>query len=428
MNHDVFCGQCGQTGSVGRVTASLACPGCGSDDIGLLGLDEFPAHLAKGKNPFADKDKDGHDTATKKEGPKGKRHDDDADDVKSETGSSGPEARQGGKPWEIDADKAKKRKKQGAAATGQPTRGSGGSGWGHAMPDPLKGWNDYAGPPVPGNNDPYQPGRDMSHNTTTCPVCRGTGYDVQDKTVCRECGGFGSITHPTQPEGPPATARRPGQTAVPQVGPVRSSRQVVISPEFAAHLAAGGNGVKRGRGRPSSDPFGSVEDHLQATSPDYRHRLLQQTVPAQFDPKDTSTYYPSADSMSPAVKTRQNRPGFQPEIHGDEPYKMNDAWCPMCGHDPTHLERDAKDDAWWSCPNCGPLANVDKNPSVNPYDTDDDFEPDRNMKRSSRFRRASKKTGRIFKIMAAAQRTNNLTDREAFELARRTVAAYPETV
>lgn len=403
---EIFCAGCGATGAVGRVTAGLQCR-CGSTDLGLVGSDEMPEHVAKkpkkGENPFP---------------PKGKKkgEDDDAEDVKSETGSSGPKARKGDKPWDIDP-KAKKQKES-AAANPYPTRGSGGSGWGQHMPDTLQGWNDYAGPPPPGDA-PFNPGnRDSSNNTTTCPICHGTGYDVQDKTVCRECGGFGVIHHPSEPEGPPPVARHPGQTVTPQVGPVTSTYLPPMSSTAPRQLVVAG--------RPSQQAMPTPEYYLQHHAPDYRYRNT--TVQEPFDENAQASYAQGFPNQSPAVKSRE-QPAHN-YSHGDRPLQLDQAWCPMCGHDPTQVVKDKHDNAWWHCPNCGPLANIDKNPGINPYDTEDDFLPDRNMKTATIFTRKAKlaKTGRIFSIVASILAVNQVTDREAFELARRTVAAYPEQV
>lgn len=220
--------------------------------------------------------------------------------------------------------------------------------------DEIKGWDVYKGP-MPGpnsmNNGVGQPVR--------CSVCRGSGYDIQDKAICRECGGSGQIT-PTTTAEPPAVAKHnypSTQTSVPFMGRRKQS------------------------------------DIETKTAPDW------------WSPKEYN---------------------HQPE----QAFAMPGAKCPNgnCGASTTNLVHDYKDDAWWHCPSCGPLANVDRNPEINPYSPPEGFKPKpRQFRESKKIFGKQQKTGRLMKVIASVGTQNpGLRRREIVGLARETVRRYPE--
>lgn len=104
-------------------------------------------------------------------------------------------------------------------------------------------------------------------------------------------------------------------------------------------------------------------------------------------------------------------------------YPMQEASCPKCGHSPTHLVN-SNTGAWWHCPNCGPLVNMDKHPEVDPYNPPADFEPN---SRSFKPLGRRKPAGRVFEMVAMVAENNpGLTHREVITLVRRTAQKYAE--
>lgn len=274
-----------------------------------------------------------------------------------------------------------------------------------AAPATLPGWNEYQGP-MPGKN-PMQVGPTQwpetdSGGKTTCPVCHGSGFSLQDGGPCRECGGSGKLTPNTTPE-PPAVARHnypSTQTKVPFMGQKRVAT-------------------------PGED---TVERVLQETTPGYSNRGPQ--GPARpgraFSWNDAETHFPKAPNgaRSPHLKNWEPRP-YEHDTRGVFP--MPGASCPNCGADPTHLKKDYKEDAWWTCPNCGPLANVDRNPSIDPYSPGEDFKPNGKAYRESKKIFSGKRTGILLARLATIVQTNpGLTSREALGFARSSVRKYPE--
>jgi hypothetical protein len=81
---------------------------------------------------------------------------------------------------------------------------SSGTGWGHQTGDPLKNWNEYAGP-QPGPN-PQIKQRNDADDSGVCQVCHGTGKTSfggggYEEEVCRNCHGTGRTVYPTgQPQ------------------------------------------------------------------------------------------------------------------------------------------------------------------------------------------------------------------------------------
>lgn len=260
-----------------------------------------------------------------------------------------------------------------------------GTGW--TGPDQRRydGLNEYAGP-----TPQVTPRSAPVADTTVCPVCHGSKYDLIDKGPCRECGGTGYITHPTQRG--PAQNYDPGRVAPP--GSAQLAATGGLTREAHARIA----------GRPSTDPFGSPEEHVRHSTPNYPGN-------------DPSTF----TERSPNLKTREDRNYDAPT----GPYQMDQANCPNCGHSPTQLVKDKDEDAWWHCPNCGPLANIDANPEINPYGPPQGFSPDRNM-RTGGFLRRNRKTGRMLSMLAMIHERNELDCQEAVELARKTMIAYRE--
>lgn len=260
-----------------------------------------------------------------------------------------------------------------------------GTGWGQPHPDPLNGWNEYAGP-TPQTVPRSAPVAD----TTVCPVCKGSKYDLIDKGPCRECGGTGYITHPTG-QGP-VQNYDPGRPS-----PAGGAGWVGVTGGLTAEAQA------RLGGRTSTDLYGSNEQHILTSTPGYKHN------PGSFPER------------SPMTHVRQDKDYDAPA----GPYQMDQAPCPNCQHTPTQLVKDKNEDAWWHCPNCGPLANIDARPNINPYSPPSNFEPDRDMKRGG-FLSRNKKTGRLLIVLAKIHEANELDAAEAVEIARKTLIKYPE--
>lgn len=342
----IFCGDCGRDDVVvGKLATSLRCQGCGSGNLGLTGVDPRPNQVS-------------HHAAVMDPGmmiPAAIRH---------------------------------------TAAPKGP-----GTGWGQPHPDPLNGWNMYVGP-TPQTMPRTAPVAD----TDVCPVCHGSGYDLIDKVKCRECGGLGRVTYPTQSSG---THDYDATTHTsPAGGSALASLGLTAEASQALHTA----------GRPNTkDPYGPEYQNMHG-DPNYRSRV---SPSIEFDPGNKESFYPSSPNVSPHVKTREDRDYNAPS----GPYQMDQAACPNCGHAPTQLVKDKNQDAWWHCPSCGPLANIDRNPEVNPYSPPRDFTPDRGMKTGG-FLSRNHRTGRLLAILAKIHEANELTEREAVGLARRTVSQY----
>lgn len=297
-------------------------------------------------------------------------------------------------------------------------------GWDKPMPSKTKGWSDYEGPP-PGANPVGQP---PVNDNMICPACHGAGYDISDKTRCRMCNGYGTVKPTT---GRPDVESYDATTSGPPVGGARWQGRTSSTTSQGSSLTAavvvgpvqisggGGAGVTVVAGRPSkADPYGTADYQNQHGAPGY----LSPGPSGEFKPGDLSTYHPKADTIAPAVHHREQRDYSAPTAH---PYQMNEASCPNCGHAPTELRKDRNEDAWWHCPNCGPLANIDKRPDVNPYHPPEGFEPDRSMK-TSHLRR-NQKTGKLLAIVATVQQANSGIElAQAITLARKTLAYHPE--
>lgn len=365
----------------------------------------------------------------------------------------------------------------------------------------LPGWSEYVGPP-PGPNvmDNGYPGPGQR-----CSVCKGSGYDLSDRNVCRNCQGTGIHTPPTARPEPVAVPRHKGpstQTTVPFMGKQaqRPPTVNVVHPRglphdivFHSHEPGGGiisteqmNDPRAGEGKhtryyaeadpehnlgyhPSKEqatraiadhfgwdaqhlrhtnettgevatkpfhqaaarrtaaPAGSVEEHIKATTPGYSSSgPVGPRRPNQpFSREDTETHYPKADTRSPATSYRSDR---DYTTSGPSRLSLPGADCPTCGNDPTHLVKDQREQAWWSCPNCGPLANVDKTPEVDPYDPGEAFQPSpKGFKaaKRTRWRKPPRKTGRLLSMIATVAQANpGLGRRQAVGLARAAATRY----
>lgn len=415
----VFCANCNATGDVDvlQVTASLRCRACGSGDLGLVGVDPRPSHVLAQRGGavacpecgerFSYDQRGGQDAAyAQREDHIMQKHPNDgADGQYGYLYGHERTAAQGG--LSIEAQ-------QRLAAPHGP-----GTGWGQPHPDPLQGWSEYAGP-TPQTFPRSAPVAD----SRVCPVCHGSKYDLIDKGPCRECGGTGYITHPT--DAPVVQNNDPGRRTPPGGAGWRGAS---ISGDSNDRLTQGFvDGYRQSRGgltteaqakvggRISTSPYGSPESHIRATSPDYRSPGAR-TMP--FDPDEQKTYYPKADERSPNLRD------WTPAQPPTGPYQMDLATCPSCGHAPTVLSKDKNEDAWWACPRCGPLANIDQRPEINPYSPPQGFEPDRSMKTGG-FLSRNRKTGRLLNVLAVIHERNELDAAEAVDLARKTVLRYGE--
>lgn len=253
----------------------------------------------------------------------------------------------------------------------------------------VPGWDEYEGP-MPGPN-PMSNGRPTP---LTCSVCHGSKFDIQEGGTCRECGGKGVMTAPTADMDTPQVARHPypsTQTVVPFMG------------------------RKKKAARPSTDPLGSPEEHIRATTPGYGSR-------GEVKPNGQG-FYPSADTLSP--HTHDWAPAKPVAAH--TPMPLLGTSCPNCGTSPLSLKTDYKDDAWVGCPNCGPLYNQDRNLHMDPYNLGDDFSPAKGYKAVAKVF-SPKKTGRFLKMaLAVRQKNSGLSTRELVGLVRETLRRYPET-
>jgi rubredoxin len=225
----------------------------------------------------------------------------------------------------------------------------------------IAGWDVYKGP-MPGKN-PLQNSDDPHMGPKRCSVCKGSGYDIKDRGTCRECGGTGFMTPTTTPE-PPAVARHnypSTQTTVPFMG----------------------------KKKEAAKPSVNTEQSRAAKAPDW------------WQPKEY-------------------------EHKQETPLVLRGARCPNgnCDAPNTHLVTAANGNGWWSCPNCGPLADIDRHPNIDPYNPPSGFKP-----KARSFKAASKttSTGRIASIVAAVIENNpGLTPQETLGLARQTARRYPE--
>ena len=271
-----------------------------------------------------------------------------------------------------------------------------GTGWGQPMPDPLRGWTEYAGPHVHPN--PFE----VPKAPQLCPECKGVKMDMRDGGICRLCKGSGQVQSGTAVAPPPLVPRHPGpstQTTVPFVGRYH-------------------NGARPSKGRPEEGgrTIKSPEEVIKATTPGWQEGR------GVVDPE-------RMPNVSPATKVREDFDYSDKALRSrrqSEPYAMHEAHCPGCGHAPTHLVNDYKDDAWWHCPNCGPLANVDRNPQINPYDPPNGFKANPRSFKATRML-PTKKTGRVLKMLVSVVEGNpGLTPPESLSIVRATVQKYPE--
>ena len=224
----------------------------------------------------------------------------------------------------------------------------------------IPGWDVYKGP-MPGKN-PLQNNDDPHMGPMRCSVCKGSGYDLRDRNVCRECGGTGFMTPTTTPE-PPAVARHQypsTQTTIPFMGKRKTAAR----------------------------PSVTTEQSRAAKAPDW------------WKPMD-----------------------YQHEQQA--PLVMRGAACPNCDSPNTHLVTSSRGEGWWSCPNCGPMANIDKHPEIDPYNPPAGFKP-----KARTFKAASIRDSRVSRIAAVvgavSQQNPGLRPHEIVGLARETVRRYPE--
>ena len=290
----------------------------------------------------------------------------------------------------------------------QQQANSGGTGWNQPRPDPLRGWDEYPGPMPPSLNPMHNgyEGRPLP-----CKVCEGSGFDLQDGVTCRECGGSGFRTPPTSVKPAPEVARHnypSTQTTVPFVG----SR----------------NGNNSGYSVTAATPTRidtdmTPEEVLQHSDPQYTDKGQRQPKAPNrpYSHDDAETHYRKAPTRSPHIQNWQPAAPVDP----NKPLELEGAHCPNCGQNPTHLMKDHKEHAWWTCPNCGPLADIDKHPEIDPYSAGANFQPIQ----PSKFRTSSlvprAKDGKALQMMATITRENpGLSLPEVLYLARTTIQRY----
>lgn len=410
MEFPIQCFSCGATGSVSRVTAGLQCK-CGSTDIDLYDDAKTAASqqghhtwLTQGQWPEEDPEYDDGEVHL----PDHLQH---TYDTGYNRGRAGQSPMHGFQSEHQDAhdlgfehgqrDRGYDQRRQ-AAAHGR------GEGWDTPRSDPTSNWNEYAGPTPKSNpNITRKNDADESH---VCQICHGTGKTSiggggYDESTCRNCHGTGRVVYSTENDRPSLDAHMPGGNNSPGSAGSHghfSSRAKVTMPDGTTYFLP----LAVNAGRTSTDPMGSAEDYIRSSTPGYGDDTGKEWRPSKY------------------VKVRPEKE----YSHGDEPIiQLNQANCPNCGHRPTQLLKDHKDQAWWHCPSCGPLANVDKNPHVNPFSPPEDFTPDRGFKsRSGLFNRKSEKDGKIFAITASILNNNALSVEEALTLAREALIRFPE--
>jgi hypothetical protein len=259
------------------------------------------------------------------------------------------------------------------------TANSGGTGWGQPMPDALQGWNQYAGP-MPGPN-PNGNARDAGDDL--CPTCHGDGFDMQDGVSCRECGGSGHVTPTTSVTPKPLTPKRPGQTSVPFMG------------------------RRKKAGRPTKEQ--------RAAGPPSAEDVLMKHVPGW-----NTGGQGKGLTETPGHKPLTGPPAPLP----DQKVHLHQAYCPNCeSPQGTDLVKDGNGNAWWHCPNCGPLANIDAPPHLNPYDEHgDSFQPQQGFQATLKSKIAGRGRSRALTMIAMVSQTNpGLSQREVVSLTCRTL-------
>lgn len=304
-----------------------------------------------------------------------------------------------------------------------------GTGWGKAMPDPAANWSDYVGP-SPHPNPTLTP--PVSDNMV-CPVCKGAGYDIQDKSICRMCGGSGVMIATT---GRPAVEQYDNHEG-PPVGGARHASLSHVTTTWQPPVLTGSTQTMaavtytRTAGRSSTaDPYGTAEYQNMHGGGYYPGR----GAPSEpFSPDNEATWYPKADTVSPGARVRQDRDYSQ---GADRPYQLNEATCPECGHAPTELrktpaDRRGKQDAVWTCPRCGPLVNIDRQPQIDPYRPHETGYRGPDRKALGKLSmvaqvRGEQRSGKLLRIVATIQEHNVVTFRESLDLARKTLIEFPE--
>jgi hypothetical protein len=411
MSFPIICHGCQRTGSVDRVTAGLQCD-CGSTDLDLFdggqktatwgdqyhndekGEYEFPAHLNVPYNIGYSHGQDGRPAA----GPPGVSEHGDAYTLGHEHGTRDRNHVIQNETWGRDENNDVRQQPGPEGSRLKPwtsaARSDGGTGWGKSHPSADSNWSDYAGPtPGPNPNIGTKTDADADH---VCQICKGTGKTSiggggYDESVCRNCHGTGSVKYSGESHGETNDATT---STRPQLG-ASAARAKVTMPDGTTYFLP----MNVNAGRRSADPLGSPEDHIMAGG--------------GYGDRENNT------------QIRQ--PADLAQSHGDAPLSLDQASCPDCGHAPTQIVKDKNDDGWWHCPSCGPLANVDKNPEVDPYRPGDNFTPDRSMKRKGKIlNRKGGSTGKLLSMTASIQSKNAVTVREALTLAREALISFPE--
>lgn len=298
----------------------------------------------------------------------------------------------------------------------------------HQPPSTLPGWSEYQGP-APGQNV-------MSNGmpaSMTCPVCHGSKMDPQGgygPAPCRTCHGTGVYTPMTSmPE--PMVARHPypsNQTPVPFLGTPGGENETPRIPDSAQkgrhHGSAAVDEEGKHRRFTPGNPLAS-EYQLAHTDPGYspyqKDQFGQRPKIQEFNRNNEESYYPRAPERSRAVNYRVERDYTQPP---KQEHTLNGARCPNCQHEPLTMRKDHKEDAWVTCPNCGPLYNQDRNLDVNPWNLPHEL-PAGKFKATSAKTSRVRKTGRVLPMFDSVVRSNpGLSAWEALTLVRQTVARY----
>lgn len=133
-------------------------------------------------------------------------------------------------------------------------------------------------------------------------------------------------------------------------------------------------------------------------------------------------FTPNTTAETPAV-ARHDYPSTQTAVpfmgRKRQPVlALADVACPSCSR-PTSIVADAAKHGWWRCAGCGPLANLEANPHLDPYSPPAQFKADG---KGFATTASKKKAGKLVPLIATIREHNpGLTAREILTLGRQTL-------
>jgi rubredoxin len=251
---------------------------------------------------------------------------------------------------------------------GQKVAASPGTGWNEPRPNVLEGWNEYEGPEV----GPNPNGVDNGDHVTPDSYKRGNpGYIP--------AGGYEQNQWPSDVGQAPEVETYDERKKAP-AGSAHWGSRTPLHITLPDGTKWEGVGSVVQAGRRSSDPLGSAEQYVSD---------------AYKDPSEPGYRPPSLPSNHPSAHA----------------LPINAA-CPSCGLGKTTIEQGGN----WNCKNCGPLANIDKNPEIDPYNPGENFRPMNNRQKAASVRKSSQ----LIKMVALIKKTNSgLSTDEALTLSRK---------